>query len=551
MPIKRLTLISLLSVSALLHAEMPASYYAPINGLADKDLKTALSKLTYNHTTVSSYNALPEYFKQTDVYPGTNIWWDMYSNEPITTSGRFGEHMNREHSFPKSWWGGSESTPAYIDLNHLYPSEAKANQKKSNYPLGEVQTATFDNGMIKVGYAVTGQGGGAAYVFEPNNEYKGDFARTYFYMVTCYQNLTWEPKYMYMLRQDLYPTLKEWAIKLLLKWNKEDPVSEKETTRNETVYKIQNNRNPFIDAPELAEYIWGDKIGQKYYVGQGQPSGDPVLTSPVKGMALDFNQTAVGSEVVSRLYFKGENMKGNLSITLYGTDKAMFSIPSKTIASSLVNSPDGYYLPVTYKPTSIGNHSASIIISDGGLDGSFGITLIGESLPVPSLSTINALPPSDITGDSYVANWEEPAEVIDYYIVTRTRYTGGTSSSEDIISDNNSLLMEEFGLSDSESYNVRSVRLGYESVRSNEIFVQHAGITGVTADSPFGWAYYPGGIRFVCGESHTGGRVYDIAGRLVMTIPEIINNMTVSLPSGAYLIVTDQCATPLRVLISQ
>lgn len=545
-----LFILSFIFIPALLAAEVPASYYSSVNGLADKDLKNALSKLIYNHTTVSSYNALPEYFKQTDVYPGTNIWWDMYSDVPVTTNGTFGSHMNREHSFPKSWWGGGENTPAYIDLNHLYPSEKNANMAKSNFPLGEVQSSTFDNGVVKVGYPVTGQGGGSAKVFEPDDEYKGDFARTYFYMVTCYQNLTWTPKYMYMLRQDLYPTLKDWAIDLLLKWNRQDPVSDKETDRNETVYKIQNNRNPFIDMPELAEYIWGNKIGQKFYVGQS-PSGDPELITPVQDMSLDFGQTAIGSEVVSRLYFKGENLTGRLSITLSGTDKSMFSIPSSSITSSLVNSDDGYYLPVTYKPTALGSHSARLIISDGGLTGSRGIALVGECLQVPTLSTITALPASDITADSYVANWEEPAETIDYYIVTRTRYTGGSSSSEDIIAESNSLLIEDFGTSESESYNVRSVRLGYESPRSNEIFVMHAGITGVNADVPFGWAYYPGGIRFVCGSPHSNGRIYNIAGQLLMTIPEITNNMVISLPSGAYIILTDQSSSPLKVLISQ
>ena len=55
--------------------------------------------------------------------------------------------------------------------------------------------------------------------------------------------------------------MKPWAIKLLLQWSRQDPVSEKERTRNEKVYAIQGNRNPFIDYPELVEYIWGDSVG--------------------------------------------------------------------------------------------------------------------------------------------------------------------------------------------------------------------------------------------------------------------------------------------------
>ena len=62
--------------------------------------------------------------------------------------------------------------------------------------------------MCAVGNPVNGQGGGAQFVFEPNDEYKGDFARTYFYMVTCYQNLTW--KYTRPLNDGAYSGMSEY-----------------------------------------------------------------------------------------------------------------------------------------------------------------------------------------------------------------------------------------------------------------------------------------------------------------------------------------------------
>lgn len=250
--------MEILSIFTVLtvNAEIPTGYYTGLNGKATSELKTALCNIIYDHTQVSSYSALPSYFQKTDVRPNGTEWWEMYSNETFSYPSFTG--MNREHCVPKSWWGGTTSIPAYTDLNHLYPSEMNANSAKSNYPLGEVSgTPTFDNGVSKVGYAVTGQGGGASRVFEPADEYKGDFARTYFYMATCYQNLTW--KYTYMMQTGTYPTLNTWAIDLLLRWHREDPVSQKETDRNDVVYSFQNNRNPFIDYPELAEYIWGNK----------------------------------------------------------------------------------------------------------------------------------------------------------------------------------------------------------------------------------------------------------------------------------------------------
>lgn len=532
------------SISAI-----PANYYNSINGLADRDLKDALHSLIYNHTEVKSYSALPEYFRTTDRFPGTDYWWDMYSDMEVSMYITFGTYMNREHCFPKSWWGGGTSTPAYVDLFHLYPSEAKANQAKSNYPLGEVVTSTFDNGVVKVGYATTGQGGGAQKVFEPNEEYIGDFARTYFYVVTCYQNLTWDSKYMFMLEQNDYPTLKPWAIDLLLKWHRADPVSQKEVNRNEAVYGFQGNRNPFIDHPELVEYIWGNKIGQKYQDGGSEPVGDPELTTPVQDMALDFEQIAIGKSETRQLAFLGHNLSGKLSLAVTGTDKAMFSLDTKTIDASLVNADGGYFLPVTYKPTSVGTHSARLIISDGGLTGSRGVALMGECLEVPVLTAPVATQASDITETSYVANWQQPSEVVDYYIVTRTRYINGNSSSEEIMAEENSLLVEDFEGSVSESYNVRSVRLGYESPVSNEIFVYHAGVEGVEMDSPLGYAYWPGGLRIVCGDTQYKLDVYDITGRLVMTLPEVHDNDIIELPFGVYLITTSSSRTPLRVIV--
>lgn len=551
---KIFTLLSAIFLAVQVQAAPPASYYQSINGKTDADLKNALHSLIYDHKEVSSYSALPEYFKRTDAYynNGTQYWWDMYSDIPVPTYITFGTYMNREHSFPKSWWGGGTNTPAYVDLYHLYPGEAKANMAKSNYPLGEVSYPTFDNDFVLVGNPVTGQGGGARMVFEPNDEYKGDFARTYFYVVTCYQNLTWAKNYMWMLQQNDYPTLTNWAIELLLKWSKEDPVSQKELDRNETVYSIQGNRNPFIDFPELAEYIWGDKKGNQFFVPEGGVTGDPVLITPENGMALDFSQTAVGNTVVENMHLKGENITKTLTITLYGTNRNMFSIDTQSVSSTLANSSMGTDVKVTYKPTEIGRHTAKIAISDGGLTGSVVVDLIGEALAVPTLNAVTATAATDVNETSYTANWTDPNKDVDYYIVTRTSYSNGNSISEDILAESTSLEIEWLETSDSESYNVKAVKLGYESPASNEIFVERGsgGVADVVNDLPLGSAYYPGGVRLVCAEPHTNVVVYDSLGRIVEVIPVVENNHIIKLPYGVYLIVSDRQHTPLRVIVN-
>jgi hypothetical protein len=141
-----------------------------------------------------------------------------------------------------------------------------ANSAKSNFPLGVVGSSfIFDNGVSRVGQNTFP--GYSGTVFEPAGEYKGDFARTYMYMVTCYEDyaMDWRSTgTQSMLYQNTYPVFRPYAVNLLLKWHREDPVSEKEKNRNNAVYEIQQNRNPFIDYPQLAEFIWGNQKGQAW-----------------------------------------------------------------------------------------------------------------------------------------------------------------------------------------------------------------------------------------------------------------------------------------------
>lgn len=536
--------LSLLNISAA----VPQGYYNSLDGKADGQLKTAIWQLVHKFTLISSYQDLPKYFQKTDVYPNSKRWWDMYSDIPLYAPSFSG--LNREHSFPKSWWGGSTTVSAYVDLNHLYPSEASANMAKSNWPLGVVDRSkkmVFENGITTVGVPMPGQGGGAKSVFEPADEYKGDFARTYFYMATCYQDLTWS--YTYMVSQNLYPTLNPWAVNLLMEWHRQDPVSQKEIMRNEEVYKVQSNRNPFIDMPELAEYLWGQKKGQPFTPGSViVPVGDPILTAPTSGMELEFGQVAEGKTASARLFVQGKNITGSVSNFIYGDDASYFTASTDKIPAELACSEDGYWLTVNYKPTKLGLHTANMLFEWGA--GSRVVVLRGECLEAPVLTACTALPATNITADSYTANWTAPAgEVIDYFEVTRTRYIGGEPMVEVLLAEDNYLEITDFGGSDSESYSVQSVRLGSKSPMSNVIFVERSGVTGVGNFEPLTVYGFDGMVRFVCSAPQADCRIYDATGRLVLAIPEIAPNDEAILNPGVYFVTTAVHPQPIKLVV--
>lgn len=552
----------LLSLCATVVADVPHNYYTALDGKKKEALKTAAHEVIRPHTVVTYNSLFPTQFPKTDVYPelynGQKRWWEMYSDNVYYVS-RGWSGMNREHSFPKSWWGG-DNNEAYTDLFHLYPSESDANMAKSNYPLGEVEDATFDNGVTRVGYAVSGQGGGAGKVFEPADEYKGDFARTYFYVVTAYQDFTW--KYTYMAQQGDYPTLKPWAVDLLLDWHRRDPVSQKEIDRNEAVYKIQGNRNPFIDFAELAEYIWGSRTSETFYIAdQGGAitppiTGDPELVSPAENSSLDFGQVAIGSTQTIELFVKGVNLSSALSIRVTGTDRAMFTlegVKDNQIPASKVNSDEGYRLAIRYAPTMLGKHVAAITLYDGGFAAgkTFNVALSAEALEVPQMLPVIATAATDVTDSSYVANWIAPEQTIDYYIVHRTRYLpSGEVVTSEIIAEESYLLIEDRAADVSESYEVQSVRLGYKSELSNTIQVAKTSSVAALDDS-YGLRAISvdGGVVVRCDDEVDSLTVYDISGVMIKQISSVASSMMIDLPSGVYFIVAPHSLRPVKVIV--
>ncbi|MDL2223337.1 endonuclease [Bacteroidales bacterium OttesenSCG-928-M11] len=428
-----LLILFLFSLSSSFGQQIPEGYYNNIDGKQNREIKTQLHKILKVHTRLK-YNDLWFYFRTTDVKDNGTVW-DMYSNTVRNFNPNGGNSstsgMHKEHSLPKSWWGTSsevESFDAYTDLNHLYPSDGDANTAKSNYMLGEINSTTFNNGVSKVGRnAYSYPGSSTANAFEPADEYKGDFARTYFYMITCYEDYAqqWRSDGLNMLNQEVYPVLKDWAKDMLLKWHRNDPVSAKEIIRNEEVYLYQSNRNPFIDFPQLVEYIWGDSTNYVFSLPEDLKSGDPVLITPPNLTEVYFGDIHKNSEVAQTVTFKGSSLTGNLSVMLWGPDQKYFSIPTKTIPSALANGA-GYEFSITYNPTEYGEHSASIIISDGGLAGSIQVFLRGICSEGSPIIPIGSNDPDIYTDGKEIVfrTYEANTEVNIYNSLGRCVYSG-------------------------------------------------------------------------------------------------------------------------------
>lgn len=256
------------SVEAAVTAD---NYYDDVTATSGTQLLGQLHDLiTSTHKKYTSYSECETYATTTDPGLDGRGVLEFYTHETMTTSLASKQgYWNREHVWPKSLsnslWG---TTGGGSDLHHIRPTEMTLNSKRGNDKYGEVSTRTEVYSKNTSGNNSKLGGYSSGGVFEPLNHTKGDAARIIMYVYTHYNkagnvggktNGTGSGSYFGSLAftNIISASNTDAAIKLLLKWHKEDPVDPTETLRNEQVFKIQGNRNPFIDHPEYADAIWG------------------------------------------------------------------------------------------------------------------------------------------------------------------------------------------------------------------------------------------------------------------------------------------------------
>ncbi|MBQ4821812.1 endonuclease [Aquimarina sp. MMG016] len=284
-----LTLLFLTSFIGL--AQVPANYYDSADGLTGYTLKTELKNIISTGHVDQGYGALYTAYQTTDndtYFENDNSVLDMYSENPAgvdsynyahdTNGGTDpgdacggsgfsmeGDCYNREHLFPQGFF--NSINPMRTDVHHVIPSDGYVNGLRSNFPFGEVTTATetSDNGSKLGSNTFPGYVGT---VFEPIDEFKGDIARCLLYFATRYEDEavnaptdgsgTWDPHTATNNPMDgsTDQFYESWFINLLISWHNADPVSQKELDRNDASYNFQGNANPFINHPEYVEMIW-------------------------------------------------------------------------------------------------------------------------------------------------------------------------------------------------------------------------------------------------------------------------------------------------------
>ncbi|WP_234111619.1 MULTISPECIES: endonuclease [Chryseobacterium] len=270
-------------------SQIPAGYYDGTAGLAGYALKSKLHDIISAHQISWHYSDLPSIYNQTDIdryydFDASNNTYllDIYSCNPggttayhytnqqmIGSANAEGLGWNREHQMPQSSF--NSNYPMYSDLFYVIPTDARINQLRSNYPYGIGVTSppsqvyyTFTNGSKQAKNA-TPNSPYTGRVYEPHNAFKGDIARSLLYYVVRYEGKLNSFNYYNGTSpaNDTSPldgteekAYEDWYIAMLLQWHNQDPVSQREIDRNNNVYAVQGNRNPFIDHPEWVSLIW-------------------------------------------------------------------------------------------------------------------------------------------------------------------------------------------------------------------------------------------------------------------------------------------------------
>lgn len=295
-------LFPIILISSYISAQIPAGYYNGTAGLTGYALKSKLHDIISEKNINWHYDGIQLFYKQTDLdkyydhdASNTEYLLDIYSEIPngpdsyeyvssqLGGGSAEGSGYNKEHMMPQStfttiWYEANKKKtisdyPMFSDLNFIIPADARINQLRNNYPYGIAGTTnyyTFTNNS-KISKSAIPNYPYAGRVYEPIDEFKGDVARSLLYFAVRYEGKLGSFNTAYSTSANINPTTDQCPldgteeraidlpyIEMLKQWSAADPVSQREIDRNNAIYAIQNNRNPFIDHPEWVNMIWSE-----------------------------------------------------------------------------------------------------------------------------------------------------------------------------------------------------------------------------------------------------------------------------------------------------
>ncbi|MCR5850968.1 MAG: endonuclease [Bacteroidaceae bacterium] len=468
---KRLIILFIFNFSFLIfHSALAQDqYYRKAEGLRCTQLKAALHDiiqpdqvLDYGGGVGRTWNG----FWLTDQMEDMQVR-DRYSNvvRYLNPDMSAVNNMNIEHIWANSWWGHLKNN-AYCDLFNLYPADATANGRKSNNPIGVVDgNVSYTNGVTKVGKSTSYRADSLITVWEPADEWKGDFARTYFYMATCYSHMTslWTTTEGLLTVDPNSPLLmRPWVYNLMLEWAEADPLDEIEQERCEAIYSIQGNRNPFVDYPELCQYIWGDKTDEQFYCNE--ESGAEIFV-PLAGEEIDFGLQPLSRPFSAKVQVRGRGLSEGATLAVVGE---AFSLAKTNLSAEEIT--EGTDVIVSVSPTEAGPYSTMLLLEGSGyvqqtpllIDFVDGIPAYAATDIVCAVSSrrfnanwMNYLPGATYTLDVYTKDAQGQPKTFGTYTTTDTTYQ-----------------VKNVTPSTTYYYRVSIIQEGQETISSNEVMVE-------------------------------------------------------------------------------
>ena len=328
---KKLVFLALLFYSAI-GISQPIGFYDNVDGLVGQDLKNELHELIKGHvqyTYTSSSTDVWDILKETDKDPNnSNNVILIYSGASVDGPQEYnsGNGWTREHVWAKSKGDfGTDPGPG-TDVHALRPCNNSINSTRNNRCFDNCQSCTD---VLFDGNITGSKRDNDIWSFEPRDEVKGDVARMVFYMATRYEvedGIDLELIDYVMDKSSKDPT--HGVVTTLLEWNKLDTVDAFEKNRNELIYTYyQKNRNPYIDHPEFADYIFGDKQTELFE-----------YTSIKELSKSSFNYTWQGN-----ILTLSESIDFEFTIK-DAAGRLIRSMPSNNTKVSFLNEPKGLYI---------------------------------------------------------------------------------------------------------------------------------------------------------------------------------------------------------------